>query len=652
MTSIQRRMRQYVQRSVCGLAAVLLVVGVSGPTMPLAYAVDAPSCNPVAPAPSGIQQPTGADAGTYTYNACTGLWENPHYTWSPATQQATPKDVQVYTCNPTTQKWDSEQWVYSPASRKWVQVPFSVDQPPSGPNVQHVACPAPTPVLSASPTTGTGSGATTTTNTAATTNIGTTNTAAVTNNIGSVATSGNAAVLASTNAGSATSGNAEAVANVINMLQSSSSLGATAATFTVDINGDVQGDLILDPGALQPALDSSVNTTNNLDINVDNNGNITNNVTLSAQTGNATVADNTNGGNATSGNAQAVANVVNMVNSMISANQSFVGVVNINGNFNGNILMPQKFLDSLVASNAPHSDIQISQDTLNKIALNLSNNTSIANNVQSSATSGNATVADNTNAGSATSGSAKTNVTIFNLTGLQLTGGNTMLVFVNVLGKWVGVLMNAPAGSTAAAFGGGIRSVTNTNTASLAIANGGAVTNNIDVNTKSGDATVADNTNGGNATSGNAKTAVNLNNIVGSNLNLTGWFGILFINVFGNWNGNFGVATVLNSPAVSGSGGVPSAVPQVFGFKPTVTQPISSETSAAPAASSQDMSAQLTSVARRVLGDTVLAGPPNVAHQQVVQSKDQTIVAGLVLFGLGAVLLVIEQVHARGRHRQ
>src|ERR1019366_3159615 len=231
------------------------------------------------------------------------------------------------------------------------------------------------------------------------------------------------------------------------------------------------GDIVVDPSSIvQPASgNSAITNSNNLnDVNnINSNQAINNTVTLNANSGNATVADNTNAGNATSGTADAVANVVNMINSMIVSGQSFVGVINILGDLNGNILMPQQFLDSLIASNAPSSTVTISNNSNTTLSAAFNNDQGIVNNVNATAQSGNATTTGNTTVGNATSGNATTKVTIFNLVGDNVMAGNTLLVFINVLGTWVGLLMNAPAGATAAAFGSNVSQNT-TNNANIA----------------------------------------------------------------------------------------------------------------------------------------------------------------------------------------
>jgi hypothetical protein len=132
-----------------------------------------------------------------------------------------------------------------------------------------------------------------------------------------------------------------------------------------------------------------------------------------------------------------------------------------------------------------------------------------------------------------------TSLTVLNLTGQQVVAKNSLLVFVNVLGKWMGMIVPAPGTANTSGttmLGGGIQGsstqspVTNssTNTATN-------ITNNITVNAQSGDASVSDNEQAGNATSGNAAAGVNLLNITNSNFRLADWFGALFINALGSW---------------------------------------------------------------------------------------------------------------------
>jgi len=495
----------------------------------------------------GVHVPTGADAGMFTYQCdgqYQGEWLSAHYVYDPATQTETSIDPSIYTYNEDTGKYDTTIWNYSPVKNMYLSSTLSVSTPPAGATT--IGGPKPVVTSVTDPTnptdsvTGDGTFNTTVNN----------STGAVMNNgVLSFANSGNAGVIGNTTGGSASTGQAQVIANIINTLQSNSNVlgGPNMVTFTANINGDVNGDLLLDPATLstiQPAS-TSTNLDNNVTVNNSLDATMNNNITLGATSGDATVAKNTTAGDATTGTADAVANIVNTINSAVTAGRSFLGVININGNLNGDILLPPNFIDTLLASNLPRYNV--TTNVLDNTSVTNTNNSTVNNNVNLAANSGNATVADNTTAGNATSGTAKTNLTVFNLTGSSVVASNDLLVFVNVLGQWYGMILNAPAGTTAASLGGGVVSNV-TNNADLTNTNNQAINNNVNVNSQSGDASVYHNTTAGNATSGNTTASANIANFINDSLSLNGWFGLLFINVFGTWNGSFGIDTAAGNP--------------------------------------------------------------------------------------------------------
>jgi hypothetical protein len=389
--------------------------------------------------------------------------------------------------------------------------------------------------------------------------------AVISNTLHSDATSGNAGVKNNTTGGDATSGNATAVANVMNMINSSvSGDGAEFATFVTDVVGDVHGDIMLYPMLISAMLQAA-NTSTDSTIAVNHDAQINNNINLNATSGNADVKGNTTAGNATTGTANTVANVMNIINSIIAANQSFVGTINIYGNLDGDILVAPDFIPQLLASNNGGSSAPA-----NSLTVSSQETQSIINNIDLNAVSGNATVANNTNAGNATTGNAATNLVLLNLSGHQIIAKDSLLVFVNVLGQWVGLIVDAPSGASAAALGTGVTTNDVAPDLTIDVNNHSKIVNNLNLNSQSGDATVANNTTAGNATTGNATASANVANIAGSQLGLSGWFGVLFINVFGSWLGSFGVDTErgnIPTVAIGGSGGVaapPSAQPFQF----------------------------------------------------------------------------------------
>lgn len=437
----------------------------------------------------------------------------------------------TYTYNKDTQHWDSEKWGYNPTTKSY-EKPVTAPAPSSpAPAVETPIQTQQSSSLPSTPDQGTGQTGQTGSSTSqqeATSSNG----VGVTQN--STATSGNSQVSGNTTAGNATTGSAVGGTTVINTVHSTVQ-GDTSgvAHFTSDIYGNVMGDITLSPVINSLSTPPSLNA-----INTETTNSIDNNISVSATSGNASVSHNTTAGNATSGDAHAMANVVNLINSIIAANKSFIGTINIYGNLNGDILISPDFIPQLIASNAASS----SATSGSPVPLVSEDSQLIINTIALNASSGQADVRHNTAAGDATSGAASTNLTVLNLTGRQVTASNSLLVFVNVLGKWVGMIVDAPMGATAAALGSGVTQSTSGGSPTLASTTN-SIKNNIELNAQSGDATVAGNTSAGNATSGNATASANVLNISMSSFSLTDWFGVLFINVFGSWYGSFGINT-------------------------------------------------------------------------------------------------------------
>lgn len=557
------------------VALVLAVSVISFSSVPAVFADSIADCTAPTLSTPGAHVPTGSDAGMYHYDCNVQLWVSAHYTYNPQTDVTLALDPTVYTYNPATGQWDYDIWMYIASKGNYALRTFSVSTPPAGATtvggpVEAISVGSSTADTSTQDPSGS-------VLTVADTSNGTATAIAVTNSIGSLATSGDATVAMNTQGGSATSGDASAMATLINMLQSSGNTfgsAGNAVVFNTTISGDVTGDILLDPsliGSIQPSGTSPYTLTDGTTLtHSDTDMNVTNNLSLGADSGNALVAANTNAGDATSGNATAVANVLNFLNSTIVSGRSFLGVINIDGNLNGDILLPPNFIDELLASNVP--TLALAAPLGSNGSLDTSVSQSISNAVTATALTGSATVDKNTNAGNATTGNGMTNITTFNLTGNTIIGKNALLVFVNVLGTWYGLIFNAPSGATAAGLGGTITTASAASPQTVGQYDTNQTINNTIVATAtSGDATVTKNTNAGNAQTGDAKVAVNILNVAQSALSLSDWFGILFINVLGSWKGSFGIDTAAGSVPQNGGQSTSngSSTPQVFSFVPS-----------------------------------------------------------------------------------
>jgi uncharacterized membrane protein len=487
------------------------------------------------------------------------------------------------TYDPATGHWNTGQWYFDASTGQYQPVPTP------DPVVMPVVVDVVDPVVQSDsvPTSPDAQPSVIVSEPSSITTVDATTATAITNNQTADATTGNAAVVNNTLAAHAASGNASDASTTLNMVNSSvggESSPSGVASFISNISGDVYGDIYINPmiiGALslQSAANPSVGAQADVALNAATVNAIANKINLNAATGSATVAGNTSAGDATSGNANAVANVMNIINSIIGANQSFVGTINIYGNLNGDILIAPDFIPQLLAGNT-----QLPSG--GSIAANITDTQTIANIVNVSAGTGTASVVGNTLAGQATTGTAQTNIVILNLSGHQIVASNSLLVFVNVLGKWVGVIVDAPVGATAAALASGV-SENNMAQQSLSATTDTVITNDITVTAKSGDASVIGNTSAGNATSGNATASANILNMTQTSFGLAGWFGVLFINVFGSWFGSFGIDTDSgNTPVPPATTFVESssALPAAFTFVPKLApanQPLFAPVSAA-----------------------------------------------------------------------
>src|SRR5690606_16834111 len=111
-------------------------------------------------------------------------------------------------------------------------------------------------------------------------------------------------------------------------------------------------------------------------------------------------------------------------------------------------------------------------------------------------------------------------------TGQTVVGDNALLVFVNVLGEWVGFITDAP-GASAAMYGSGITQNSvcqHCGESDYNVDQNITIRNNLNLAAVTGDAHVTYNTSAGDATTGDAQAAAHVSNITGSNFAMNGWF--------------------------------------------------------------------------------------------------------------------------------
>lgn len=381
---------------------------------------------------------------------------------------------------------------------------------------------------------------------------------------GSATTNSDSSGGSSGSGGSSTqTGDAASLVNAQNSVNSTA-VNSNVVDQTINIYVTQNGDLNLsDPFAVASnAIQAHPNdpVINVAFTNINNYVYLSNTINSLADTGN-----NTANGSATinTGNAYSVVNLLNQVNFTVLNSQIHIVTINIFGTLNGNIILPDPVNTSTNCSGCG----------VNIVA---SNSGDLTNNINATANTG-----SNTATGSATitTGDATSISNILNLLNTNIFGSNAQVLFINVLGNWLGNFIGW--GNLSPESGGGNLTFFNLGPAASGTSGCSACTGNLNLNnfasilnTINSSANTGDNslTGKGSITTGNAYSAVSLINFINSNfINSFGFFG--FINIFGNWNGDIGGLS--NFLALNNSGGdnSQSNTPQVASSDSTGTSP-------------------------------------------------------------------------------
>lgn len=306
-----------------------------------------------------------------------------------------------------------------------------------------------------------------------------------------------------------------------------------------------------------------------------NDATINNDIDLAAITGGNTASFNTGNGSITTGNASAVANIVNLANTNLNVAEWLFGIVNIFGTLTGNIILPDGSSVNLGSSFS--SVLSANQDTgafSNNTANYTSNETTTFTNnnnadvvtaVNTSANTGNNSASINTGGGSVTTGN--TDVSVSNSTianeNINQEDDTVWLVIVNEAGKWVGHIVGSLYGATSASnalpvsqttSGAGSETFTTTNSGTGAFSdnvatqnstsntevtnnNTAKIVNNVNVTADSGNNDSSYNTGAGEITTGNASVGLNLLNIANTNV-VAKKFAVILVNILGSWLGD------------------------------------------------------------------------------------------------------------------
>ena len=407
-----------------------------------------------------------------------------------------------------------------------------------------------------------------------------------------------------------TTGNASTTGTIITSANTNID-GVSVAEF--NILEDHVGDYILDFGAgcvsgcdgftglaqnsgngVNSDNDASINSDTNNTTNQTNDGAVNNDLYLTSDSGNNTASKNTGGDSyITTGDAQVSGNVLTLLNNNLAGNV-ILGVVNIFGDLIGDIILPESALNAFFCAtcggnttlvnsgNGDNSDNNASSNQTVIDTINQVNVADIDNNLILTANTGKNSASRNTGGDAyITTGNADVTAQVLNIANNNIIGGNWWLVIINRAGQWIGQIVGAPQGAMFAGSSGtefavdengqitAINSGNGTGSTNDAFVdstvnnttnqtNNAEVNNNIYLSANTGKNETNSNTKGDNyITTGDAKVIANLVNFVNNNI-VGGKLLVTFVNVFGNWFGDFLTPGTHKENNDAGIGGPPS----------------------------------------------------------------------------------------------
>jgi len=315
-------------------------------------------------------------------------------------------------------------------------------------------------------------------------------------------------------------GGAVAVGNVVNSVNTTSIDSTTKVFLLNSVSGEMQE---LDLNSLWKLLATPENQIENNFFNINNYAELTTELTVTANTGDNAILGGTNNLIST-GNAYALANVINLVNSNFIGSRVFVGVINIDASALGDIILPNpgNFVGNETGAGGENLEIN-----------NYANIESVA--VADSNTGNNEVVGEGS---SIITGNSVSMTNVSTMANFNLINSAMMMVGINNLGSWNGNIYNwLSPGSVQSGIGGmflsGILNRENTG-GNINILNFANIFNNVSAVANTGNNTIVG---GGDINTGNAYSVANIANM--ANLNIVGsdWF-YGMVNIIGDWNGN------------------------------------------------------------------------------------------------------------------
>ncbi len=397
-----------------------------------------------------------------------------------------------------------------------------------------------------------------------------------------------------TGSGSVKTGDSNIILSILNMINTAfvALPGGEIKLLFENVAGNLFGNYLVDPNSgekytltgsrvgaenentgAESTNSAIINTNNSTFVNNDNDANASNNFNIESNTGDNDASYNTGDGNVTTGDSNVSLNLLNFINSSFTASDlGVVGVLNIFGDWLGDLLIPKSLAGNSINSNNSGGAITAGNENTGFDSSNISsanvnnaldidndNNAEVLNNIKIANNTGDNTSGYNTGSGSVQTGDVNTELSVSNLLNQNLIGDTIFFFIVNVAGQWsgenllspyLGIVNNgcdsenvcnlAASNENTGAESENTATVDASSLIDIDNENEGVLSNNISITANTGDNKADYNTGNGNITTGDSNVLANIANIMNVNV-VAKKFVFLVVNIFGDWDGNIDV---------------------------------------------------------------------------------------------------------------
>lgn len=354
-------------------------------------------------------------------------------------------------------------------------------------------------------------------------------------------------------------GDAIAVTNIVNEVNMNI-IGGNGIATVENIYGDQEGDINLLENFnsllenAQNINDGNSSAFDVLEISIENEADIENDVITTANTGENEIDNEAENGDSliTTGDAIAVANVANVVNNNIIGNNFLFTVINIFGNWLGNLIVPGEGLLTVPASG----------ESTNLI-VDVQNETNIENIVETEANTGGNLIESEGGAAVIQTGDSTAASVVTNQVGSTTIADNWFFLAINNMGNWVGNVLNWNSEKndyeTVFSFDfdeeeesgdGGISGWLT----KIFVKNEADIENNVETSANTGANEIESEGGSANISTGNAYAFSKIYNLVNNNFIGNNWM-FAVVNIFGSWKGDIEFAYPDLSVSLAGSAG-------------------------------------------------------------------------------------------------